>query len=128
MVYLDDIYKQTKDKFEEEKVFEDYQSISLSGLYLLEENFLNICGFNEYKGMDILIPGCGTGREVLYFYKKDANVIGYDISKKMVEECNRNINRQLCIEWDSRGYFPINEKFDLIFASNCFIEIGRAHV
>ena len=59
------------------------------GLKRRFEDTVNIIG--ECNGQDILDVGCGPGVYVQYFAKKKANVVGIDISSKMIECARENL-------------------------------------
>jgi 2-polyprenyl-3-methyl-5-hydroxy-6-metoxy-1,4-benzoquinol methylase len=88
--------------------------------------------FKRYSVKTILAPGCGYGRNCLYFAKLGFSVTGIDVSttaieiaKKNAEECNSNIKY---IIGDVLQVLPTDKKYEGIFAHNLlhlFLESDR---
>jgi len=69
------------------------------------------------KGDDIhsvLDIGCGTGKVANYLSKKGLNVIGIDISEKLISIANTFVNKNLSFVCSSIDDFKPKERFDCI--------------
>ena len=88
--------------------------------------------FKRYNVKSILVPGCGYGRNSLYFAKLGFSVTGIDISPVAIDIAKRNAEKHnLNIEYivgDVLEMLPTNKKYDGIFAHNLlhlFLEDDR---
>lgn len=86
---------------------------------------------------NILVPGCGYGRNSLYLAQKGFNVVGFDISNTAIEYAREQANRldldNLTYEVDSLfdSEFLEGKQFDGIYLSNIihlFLEEQRKQV
>jgi len=72
---------------------------------------------NSLKNKKILDAGCGSGIYSVLLTKKDGEVIGVDISKKMIEIATRQTPKGLNIKYLVSGLYDLpfkNESFDII--------------
>lgn len=76
--------------------------------------------FKKYNLKSVLVPGCGYGRNSMYFAKKGFSVTGFDISSIGVSIAKRNaIKYAFNIRYEVRdALYPVDEKYDAIFAHN----------
>lgn len=75
------------------------------------------------NGKDILDLGCGSGDHALYFSKKGLNVIGIDLSKKMIDLCEqKGLNARVMDIEDLK--FEDNS-FDGIWATTSLLHIPK---
>ncbi len=85
------------------------------------ERFINLL-----KGDKILDLGCGSGDNSLYFKEKGLDVIGIDLSEKMIELCKeKGIEAFVCDIED----LPFNSKsFDGIWAVTSLLHIPKSRI
>ncbi|WP_117161168.1 class I SAM-dependent methyltransferase [Paraliobacillus sp. X-1268] len=106
--FFDDLYIKWQDNFDE-----NYQ-------YECEKDANDIYEYLGIKNTDkILDLCCGCGYHSIEFGKKGNNVVGMDLSKKMLEYAKynaHNFKNIQYIEQDIRS--PINDKFDFVFCFN----------
>ncbi len=78
--------------------------------------------FKRYDVKTVLIPGCGYGRNCLYFAKLGFSVTGIDISSVGIEIAKKNSEKyNLSIEYvtgDVLQVLPTGKKYDGVFAHN----------
>ncbi len=76
----------------------------------------------------VLDIGCGPGRYSIEFAKKSKQVVGIDISAKMIEYAQENAHREKVdntvfevVPWETLNVdqYSWNKKYDLVFASMC---------
>ncbi len=89
--------------------------------YLFSRNIID-------KNSDVLDIGCGPGKYAIEFAKKCKNVVGLDVSDKMLKHARENtkIHQMQNIEFKKCFWDEVNLKkneleknFDLVFASMC---------
>jgi ubiquinone/menaquinone biosynthesis C-methylase UbiE len=110
----------TKNIFLDDKLVDYYDDITFRfGLYKSEAKVLIRYLKNHYRILDL---GCGTGRTTIGLYKIGfRNIVGVDISEKMIERAYSNANKLSCaidfIVADAM-YLPLGkELFDCVFFS-----------
>lgn len=93
--------------------------------------------FTEYAVTDVLVPGCGYGRNSLYLAREGFQVVGFDISNTAIEYAREQANKlhldNLTYEVDSLfdPEFLTGKQFDGIYLSNIihlFMEEQRKQV
>lgn len=97
----------------------DYDLESESFFRKANLKFKKILG--DVKNKKILDVGCGVGSLSFYLAKKDANVIGIDLSKNSIEFCKKEAQKkELTIEFkEMNAQIPDfeDESFDIIVGS-----------
>lgn len=72
------------------------------------------------KHKKILELGCGAGKPVLdYFYQRDAEITGIDISSKMIDQARLNLPNATFIQGDMTHLSLGNKQYDAIFSFFC---------
>lgn len=75
---------------------------------------------------DCLDLGCGTGLSGLAFYSICNNLVGVDISKKMILEAEKkNIYNEIINSDIADSFSKLSGKFDLFLSTDVFIYIGN---
>ena len=69
-----------------------------------------------YTRSKVLDLGCGTGRSTIHAARKGAFVVGFDISRKMLDECKRKVNPSLL----SQVCYVLGDAENLPFVDSCF--------
>lgn len=73
------------------------------------------------NSMKILEPMCGSGRFLAKFIEKGFKIDGFDISKEMLEKCNKKIekigriNKDIILSCCNFDEFKTNKEYDFIF-------------
>ena len=70
---------------------------------------------NVFRGNDILVVGCGTGRTVLPLDKMGYAVTGIDISLPMIEEARQNFVQNSVFVYGDATDMNYDQKFDTVF-------------
>jgi len=88
--------------------------------------------FKRYNVKTVLVPGCGYGRNCLYFAKLGFSVTGIDISSVGIEIARKNAEKHnLNVEYiigDVLQALPTDKKYEGIFVHNLlhlFLESDR---
>lgn len=114
-----------------------YKDGAIWGTDMCPSAVLARASFKEHGVKDILVPGCGYGRNSLYFAQEGFNVMAFDISDTAIEYAREQAARQALdnLAYDEISLFepkPFKEKqFDGIYLSNIihlFMETERKQV
>ncbi len=101
--------------------FTDYydEIIRWNGYSLDDEIFLidELIEKNSFWAVDILEVACGTGVVAKQLEKKWYNVIGLDISEKMLEKAEKIFSKEKLILWDMTN-FDLEKEFDVVLCNN----------
>ena len=127
MDFLDAKQDVQKTKARWDKVADRFQKNTSKNREKEETPFEYLKGKNIIdKNLTVLDLGCGAGRFLTSFSKECKEVVGVDISEKMIEKANENIQKEhlnnakaFVMVWqDDKDYNIIKKKsFDLVFAS-----------
>lgn len=83
----------------------------------LKEYFDQITNKNQH----ILIPGCGRAYEVAYLFEnRFSNIFAADIAQSAKKDFFSRVPQFPLENWMSKGFFEIQEKFDLIIEQTFF--------
>lgn len=89
-----------------------------------QDNFVKLLSPNA----KILDAGCGPGRDCDYFIKHGLNVIGVDLSEKLLEIAKKRVPQAIFEKQDLRGlHFPDNT-FDGIWACASLHHLKRTEI
>jgi lipid II:glycine glycyltransferase (peptidoglycan interpeptide bridge formation enzyme)/ubiquinone/menaquinone biosynthesis C-methylase UbiE len=128
--YADKMSKMTFDKFGEKEELEEYTKRTMEFGQGYEDKFL----MQYLKApADILVQGCGAGREAVHLAKKGFSVTATDFQPKMVELAKENsLKLGLKIDFKTMNAcnleYPVN-KFDAVIMFGPMISLipGRAN-
>ena len=115
-------------RYSDKQFAKDYYSRSKSGLKpyesVLVEKYLKNC-------REVLVVGCGCGRETVPLALKGFNITAIDISKEMV-----NYTKYLCSEFKTKAKAYVmdaanlkfkDNSFDAVLLFNCLIDQVPSH-
>ena len=78
------------------------------------------------KGRKILDFGCGNGRDLEFFYKKEFEVIGIDYSDALIKKARSRINNVKVLKMDFLKKLDFKgEEFDGVWASASLIHVPK---
>ena len=117
-------------KYQSKQITEVYDEISTSYATKFNEPSDNIDDFLKLigKGGKILDAGCGPGVDVVYIASKGFDVIGVDLSEKMLEIAKRKNPRIFFQKADIRKLNFKPNTFDGVIASFSLIHIPKKDV
>lgn len=75
-------------RYSEKKELAFYRQWRDKGPFEFEQELLANLGKEAFKGTRVLVVGCGTGRECVFFAKLGAEVFGVDINPDMIDLAN----------------------------------------
>lgn len=113
--------------------FENYAKMprSIDGLNSAGEWHILKKMLPDFQGKNVLDLGCGYGWHCIYAKEQGAeNVIGVDLSKKMIDKAKEN-SKHLLIEYNQMSIEDIEfeeEQFDIVFSSLTFHYIEDLNV
>jgi len=76
-------------------------------------------------GKKVLDVGCGMGRDVAYFMEEGLDVIGIDLSEKMIEEAKKRVKKGKFKIMDFRKVDFKDKTFDGIWSMAGFVHIAK---
>ncbi|MBU2406903.1 MAG: class I SAM-dependent methyltransferase, partial [Nanoarchaeota archaeon] len=79
-------------------------------------------------GKKVLDVGCGMGRDVEYFMEEKLDVIGIDLSKKMIDEAKTRVKKGKFKVMDFTKMSFKEKTFDGIWSMAAFFHIPRDHM
>lgn len=79
-------------------------------------------------GEKVLDVGCGMGRDVEYFMEEKLDVIGIDLSKKMIEEAKTRVKKGKFKVMDFTKMSFKDGTFDGVWSMAAFFHIPRDHM
>jgi ubiquinone/menaquinone biosynthesis C-methylase UbiE len=80
------------------------------------------------KGKKILDAGCGPGRDTESFLEDGFDVVGVDISKKMIEEAKKNVPKGKFKVMDFREMKFKDKEFDGVWAMASLVHIDKRNM
>ncbi len=86
-------------------------------------NINPVCHFCR-QGGDLLLIGCGTGRDYLFFQEKGYHCVGIDNSVGMLNEARKRVAGKF-IQLDLRQLNKLNKKFDGIYCESALTHIPK---
>lgn len=116
----------TTDLLYNQKVFDffapSYEQTLKNIKYNLPQQALNLVGQPDGKILDL---GCGTGLLAESIKNSNNQIVGVDLSAKMIEIAEqKNLYNQL-VQQDCYSYLKNHQNFDFIFALDVFCYIGN---
>ena len=120
MIYKNNVVAKTIKTYEE--FAEDYYKshFDINEIKHIADFFIQ-----NLKGQKILDVGCGPGRDAKFFSEQGFDVIGIDLSKKLLEIARKNASNAIFYLMDMRNLnFPDNY-FDGIWVCASFLHIPR---
>lgn len=82
---LGNLSKGVSQRYSEEKELAFYREWRDKGPFEFEQELLTTLGEESFIGTRVLVVGCGTGRECVFFAKLGAKVFGVDINPDMID-------------------------------------------
>lgn len=80
------------------------------------------------KGTKVLDAGCGPGRDVEYFMEDGLDVVGIDLSKKMIEEAKKNVPKGKFKVMDFRKMKFKDKSFDGIWGMVSLVHVDKKEI
>ncbi len=90
---------------------------------ILKYNIRPFCNYCK-KGGEVLILGCGTGRDYQLLAKEGYSCTGVDYSSSMLEEAKDRTNGRF-IQADIREFDIDKEKYDGVYCESIFTHLSR---
>ena len=79
-------------------------------------------------GKKVLDVGCGMGRDVAYFMEEKLDVIGIDLSEKMIEEAKKRVKKGKFKIMDFRKTDFKDGSFDGVWSMAGFIHVSKTEM
>nr|WP_321411422.1 class I SAM-dependent methyltransferase [uncultured Carboxylicivirga sp.] len=99
---------------------EYYESFILK----LKESFPNL----SEKQINILDLGCGSGRDIDFFYKKGFNITGIDKSKKLIKIARKKLQNVTILNEDILNFNTIGKKYNGIWINASLLHIPKIYI
>jgi len=119
---MDDHVKTTVDLYD--KTAEEYAKQAVINANLTQKEIEYFIKFLPSRGL-ILDAGCGSGRDSKYFLDHGMNVIGIDLSDKLLKIAQKYSPRGLFVKQDLRNIDFQVEYFDGIWACASLVHLKR---